>query len=437
MSLFSRCIAWIALPLWTLLCIAWSTMAQASQYGCSGLEALRDAPSIEGTPGVFFRIQSDLRMDHRFTDEAVALLGDLSSALAARGTQLIYVPVPTKSLAMPHALPDQARLYGYDWAVARLAFADVIMRLERAGVASVDAVASLSALPLDQPAFFAADFHWTAYGARATAQDIARRMAAIPEYVDLPKTSFVTQQTAVETAFSGLRRKLQKHCHKALPRVQSPRFETRENKAEGGVVDLFGASSSAHVVLVGTSFSDSEINNFSGFIAQYTGLETRNYALTGGNQFGAIEDYLTSEDFATDPPAFLIWENPIYNSLTRFSDQPMRALIAAVSGGCDEALPAAVQGEGLHVTLPDAVSADASLFLHVPNTPARRFEFHFETAKGRRSKILTRTDRQTLTGRYFLPLSGLQTPHRVTVKASGGLGPKSRVYLCPDLKGKI
>lgn len=68
-------------------------------------------------------------------------------------------------------------------------------------------------------------------------------------------------------------------------------------------------------MLVGTSFSDSPLGNFAGFLSEYTGLDVVNHAVTGGNQFGGMTSCPTSRDFAENRPRFLIWQNPISNTL--------------------------------------------------------------------------------------------------------------------------
>ena len=100
-------------------------------------------------------------------------------------------------------------------------------------------------------------------------------------------------------------------------------------------MDLFGETpSGGRVALAGTSFSDIEAINFGGFVSEYSGLDVTNLAISGGNQFVSIQSYLTSKQFADDPPDFLVWENPIYNNIGEFGDAPLLELIAAASTAC-------------------------------------------------------------------------------------------------------
>jgi alginate biosynthesis protein AlgX len=133
---------------------------------------------------------------------------------------------------------------------------------------------------------------------------------------------------------------------KAVTWITSPAevAATQDQPAEGAALDIFGTdAAAASLVLAGTSFSDSNINNFAGFLSEFTGIEVTNYSITGGNQFGAMTSYLTSREFAEQRPTFLIWENPIYNGLAQFGPLPMEELIAAAGPSCDIGLGAAVE----------------------------------------------------------------------------------------------
>ena len=75
-----------------LMTLGTPALAQ-SDHGCVSLE-YGAIPSIEGTDGMFYRIDPDLVMDTRLPDASVVAISRLSRALAARGTKLVYVPVP-------------------------------------------------------------------------------------------------------------------------------------------------------------------------------------------------------------------------------------------------------------------------------------------------------------------------------------------------------
>lgn len=425
---------WLAMPLWVIACIMLASAAHASNYGCRNLDQIREMPVLEGKSGVFFRIQSDLRMDHRVSDEAIELLARLRRALEARGTLLVYVPVPTKGLAMPHVLPREAKLYGYDAMIGTRVFDDLVKRMKAAGVLAVNPLQHMQKLPSDKAPFFHADFHWTPSGAHAAALAVGETLSGHPAVRNQAKIRFQTRETGMKTAFSGQRRIMQKYCAKALPLPRAMGFETRKDQPVE-TLDLFGEQD-VQAVLVGTSFSDSDISNFAGFLSQELGLEVQNHALTGGNQFGAITDYLISDEFNENPPKLLIWENPIYNSLTRFSAQPMDELIAAAQRHCPTALHVQDDEDGAFVSLFDEIEAGDSLSVRIQPPGQRRLVVRFTNAAGETiTKTLTRSERQAASTRFFMPLSGLGKGRwdKVTF-----LGAKPvEVALCSDQKGEI
>lgn len=256
----------------------------------------------------------------------------------------------------------------------------------------------------------------------------------MPAYQDIETSTYVSHPKGPQTAFSGLRRLLQLSCHDALPKVETMAFEAEKQSDEVGSIDLFAGAETLQVALVGTSFSDSDLSNFAGFLSEETGLDVVNYALTGGNQFGAIQDHLTSRSFQEERPAFLIWENPIYNSLTRFGDQPMRELIAAARGGCIEELARADNPERAFA-LPEALTAQDTLLLDLGQSAERRVTFRFRFANGEaRHRTIQRSDRQTPTGRFFMPLTGFGAtgPTTLQIEPSPSGPETARVFLCPS-----
>ena len=410
-----------------------------SGFGCSGLEQNRELAAIEGKDGVFFRINADLRMAHPFSDLVVADLAALSEALAANGTTLIFVPIPTKSVTLPDHLPPEAALYGFDLEIATRVHTDILDRLNAAGVVTVDARSAMQNAPADDLPFFKADFHWSAAGARETARAIGETIRALPGYDDLTKVTFETTHVGEDVAFSGMRRILQKQCRETLPEAVTAVYETTRVEEQGtdGGLDLFGeAETAVPIALVGTSFSDSPINNFPGFIAEYAQLEVVNYALTGGNQYGGMLSYLTSASFQETRPRFLIWENPIYNNLAQYGDQPMRELIAAASGTCTLPLASTVTETALTVDLsPYDLGPEDTLLVDTNRSVGLVADFVFQSAGGAtRTKTIVRGDRLTRTGRFYMPLTGLWADgaQSLTFTMSEPFAAQPSIYACTN-----
>lgn len=435
-----------ALASLTLFLSAGSATAQSSadysNYGCTGLEIDNELPSIEGRDGVFFRINADLRMNHPFSDQTVAQMAELSQALAANGTTLIFVPVPTKSVTMPEYLPTDVEQYGFDLEVATEVHLDILRRLGAAGVITVDARDAMIDMPDGELAFFKADFHWSAAGARQTAFAIAETIRGLPEYADLDPTPFETVPLEVGVAFSRMRRILQRRCLETLPEAETMTYLTSQVQAldlDVGGLDLFGESANTTpIVLLGTSFSDSPINNFPGFLAEYAQLEVVNYALTGGNQYGSITSYLTSTEFEESPPRFLVWENPIYNNLAQYGDLPMRELTAAASQICTVPLAARINAEEAIITVDlsgyDLGPSD-TIFVDTHANVETEASFVFQSDDGlTRTKTIERGERLSRTGRFYMPLSGLwdEGAAAMRIQMTQPFLSSPSVYVCPS-----
>ena len=100
-----------------------------SAFGCSQIATEAVIPAIEGQDGVFFRVQSDLRMRNVMESSVIARMAELSRVLAEGGTTLIYVTVPTKAQVMPQFLPAAAADYRFDSVTAQFVYTDIIARL--------------------------------------------------------------------------------------------------------------------------------------------------------------------------------------------------------------------------------------------------------------------------------------------------------------------
>ncbi len=396
-------------------------LAAGSAFGCKHLEDNPNLPSVEGRDGFFFRIFADLRMQHPFTDDTVEQMGRLAEALAAHGTTLLYVPIPTKSMTLPTFLPEEAKLFGFDEKVAVAVYDDQVKRLRDKGVTAVDLLSALRTTDGSNPPFFRSDFHWTSNGARAAAKAIGDIIKAMPAYADVTPVHYETRATGAELAVSGMRRTLQAYCVLNLPPVVSTAYETIEVASADASLDIFGDSGGDEtsgprdeIALAGTSFSDAPVPNFAGFLAQYASMPVANMAITGGNQFGAITSYLTSREFQRNRPKFLVWENPIYNNLAQFGTGSITELIAAARNDCapvghsrtvDPAAGTYVASlESTSIAPTQVLLADAG------DNGSRDVVVNFESTDGRTfTREIHRGDRFRGTGRFYIPLESLDS----------------------------
>ncbi len=416
----------------------------ASSFDCSAYEFSTALPSVEGKDGVFFRTFADLRLQHPMDQRTVILLGRLAKVLQENGTTLVYVAIPAKSQVMVDALPDHVKDYGFDPELAQMIYTDIITRLSNVGIVAPNVMTALQNVTGEERAFFGADFHWTSQGARAAADAIATSIKADPSYAELTPSRFESKPLGKQVAFSGMRRSLQTFCVNALPSTETMAYKTTPVESANGdaaALDIFAGSDAAvPAVLVGTSFSDSSINNFAGFLTELSGLAIVNYAITGGNQYGALTSYLTSDEFKNQRPRFLIWENPIYNNLAQNGSEPLEELIAAAGTGCTQLLATTkVDDYTLSASLAAFdVRPDDAIFARYGAEGSRVASFELQTTDGitRKSKI-DRSARLRGTGNFYLGMSPFRHPGftQVSVRFDRPITEASQLTFCTGPKG--
>lgn len=421
-----------------------SAAAAQSVYGCTELDSGNSHPSLEGDRGVFYRISPDMHMFHPFAEETMLDLARLSAALAEQGTTLVYVPVPTKSLAMPDQLPQEALDYGFDVNLATSVYVENLERLQAKSVQVVDIRGALRTAPADSPAIFQTDYRLTSVGARLAAQAIADALGATPGFISQPKSRYQTASSGMVVLPSTMRSALQSHCLISLPEVQTEAFATTRTMAAAGassgnaLLGSTGQSVGGRIALVGTEHTGEPAANLAGFLSEFTGLEVLQYSVTGGGSYAAISSYLTSQEFQQNRPAYLVWMNPIESSLAEFGDQPMAELTAASGSSCRVALPLSPSAQENAVTV-DLTTLDPNqkytLFLDADGAAATTARFDFVNELGIvRTKIIERNPEQVKTGRFYMPLTGLwpQGVQSVDITLDVPIGANAHATACFD-----
>ena len=422
-----------------LACLAASPavaqVAAQSTYSCDGLDAQQKFAAVEGADGVFYRVHPDLHMFNGFSEVTADRVAALSKALAAQGTTLIFVPVPTKSLAMPDQLPQAARDYGYDASMAATVYLEGVKKLQKRGVAVVDARLALHAAPGAKPSFFLTDYRMTAAGAEREAKAIADVIAMTPGFADLPKGRFEASAAGSTVMESAMRSALQRHCLLPLPLAETDTVSASRMQAAAANNGIFGGGA-GRIAVVGTEIDGDPVAGLAGFVAKYTGLDTIQYAVTGGGAFAAITSYMTSSGFAEGRPSYLVWAVPVQDSLANFGDQPFAELAAAAGDTCRVPLPVMADPQSSSIVA-DLGSLDATqsytLLVEVDNPAVGAAQFDFTTGSGLViSKTVYRSKEQVRTGRFFMPMSGLppEGARTVEIKLDAALGNNSRVTAC-------
>ena len=421
----------------TLLAALWLATPSLAQsaYSCNGLDIQAKFAAVEGAGGVFYRVNPDLHMFNSFSEITADRVAALAKALATQGTTLIFVPVPTKSLAMPDQLPQAARDYGYDASLAATVYLEAVKKLQKRGVAVVDARLALHSK--DAPSFFATDYRMTAAGAEREARAIAEVIAAQADFAALPKGRFEVTAAGNVVLESAMRSALQRHCLQPLPLAETDTYAAA--RIQGGVAakgnSIFG-DGGGRIAVVGTEIDGDPVAGLGGFVSKYTGLEAVQYAVTGGGAFAAITSYLTSSAFAEGRPSYLVWAVPVQDSLADFGDQPFAELMAAAGDTCRVPLPVMANPGGSSVVADlSALDAGQSYTLLVesdgPAIGAARFDFTTRTGLVV-SRAVYRSKDQVRTGRFYMPMTGLPPEGAQTVEIvlDAAMGGNPRVTAC-------
>lgn len=350
-------------------------------------------PSVEGLDGMFYRIDPDLAMDVRLPDTMVRDLAQVSDALEARGTRLVYVPLPTKGLVLDRSLGAGADLYGFDVRLARALYADSVADLRRADIVTVDALAGLAGAAGDEGVFFGTDPRLTSTGSRHLAQAIAAELG------ENGGDAFAAVDTGVVEIDSRPRFLLQLSCQAELAPLQTKAFAAATPLPEDG----------SSVAVVGSALVGSPEGTFPALLTAALGRRVVREVMAE-DAHAALSAYLTSDGFAADMPDTLIWIVPVGENPARFGDQPMREIVAAARDDCERTVPVTEAGDGAFLAdLGSVAPGDAaSLRLDTGGEPLRGAVFRFAAADGReRIRWVARPDTVAATGRLYQPLSGM------------------------------
>ena len=370
-----------------------------SRYSCTELNNAH-VPVIEGENGNFFRVDPDLVLSHDFSDAVIERIGALSEALAARGTKLIVVPLPTKAIAMPDLLGPDASTYAYDRSLAATLYQDVIVRFRASRVATVDVRRALLGGWSDTQAFFKTDPRMTNEGLIRLVGEISKQMPA--------------RQRSTEDGFTTVRREtldiashdklvLQLNCLSALPSVSTGDYVTTVLGA--GLV----AGDAPKLVYVGSDMTAHGDLNLAGFLSDAANEAA--YVVNGGDSsLHALTSFMTSDAYEVAAPDVLIWELPIWEPLASGGDQPLREVLAAAEGRCETPLEMALlESGGVRIELSDAeFTSNDTLFLDNSGMPSTKAAFSFVSQDGqRRTRSVERPVEVSASGRFYMPLSGL------------------------------
>lgn len=428
--------------------VAIAVQAEESQlFSCPHLqdETRRTlVPVTQGKAGWFFR-ESDLKSSYQLLLETRDYLARLAKVFAAKGTQLILLPVPPRSLAAPQFLdPSQPMQKEFDPEVVRVAYEDYLTALRDTGIKTVGLLGVMEGYDPEHDLyfFFRRDHHWTPFGAELAAQQAGELLKTEPAYKPEATAEYATEITETLKIKHTLAQEIQRLCTDKIPPEPYPQHVTTVQE-EKGEQALFGdVSAAAPLVLLGSSFSAQELFNFAGFLSQETGLEVANYAISAGQLFNAIVSYTSLPEAERLQPDFVLWEALAHYDFNNNS-RLFRQIIPAVQGECsaDEAVAVRImrldgkEKEELFdlQKAKDVTGSGYFLFLHIDDRSLAKFTLEMEYDDGDGEWFtVDRSEHFNNTGRFFIELTDeiSSALTRITMDGLGTVHANLEARLC-------
>lgn len=298
---------------------------------------------VRGKDGWLFRTETDFKEDFALKPEMLDYFKTLGQAFKRKGVDLVLLMPPTRAIVHPSVIPAPGKngIPAFDTAKATQSYDAFLDSLRKEGM-NVASFADI--LPLD-PAktqfFYRRDHHWTATGAKLSADRVAEIIKALPVYASLPKQKFTTKETGRMVAPDGsFANFIGKVCNVAPPpesvpeRVTLPDESAAGNSAQG----LFGDAAKAQVALVGTSNGvegEPSWANFAGFLREDLSADVENLSIGGAGFDAPMISYLNAGKLGQHK--VVIWEVAThYNFGTRAMRGMMRELLPPAFGMCGD-----------------------------------------------------------------------------------------------------
>ena len=395
--------------------------AAEREFVCPHLESntLRSEGLImsQAKDGFFLRMGGDLNDDFFFSRDTLKYFGRLAAALERNDATLVYLPVPTRGMAVHDRLiPDAPKQAFFDMESSRDNYREFAAALRATGVVVPNLLEVLEADEQRAEAFFGRDHHWTPTGAKIFAKGLQPLFDELPALEGIDRIEFETVPSGQREMLGTLMEKIQSQCESQIPTEVYQAFETRR-AGDNLESNLFGGSDEGRVILLGTSYSQQTAYNFDGFLSQYSGFDVENYAVSGGHLFGSILSYMSSVEFVEEPPSVILWEAPIYYKANRGGKLAFRQVIPAVFGECDESQAISTAALTVEQQKPvELFKIDASagvggtnyfMFLETSNIGLTHLNLKIKYDDGDVERFaIDRTEADVNSGRFFVEFSG-------------------------------
>jgi alginate O-acetyltransferase complex protein AlgJ len=241
----------------------------------------------------------------------VAKIAEVEKTLKAHNKRLILLPLPMKlDVYAEYATraPDSRSLQLYGDFIAQLGHS----RIEAAPLREV-----FLAQKDRQPLFLRTDTHWSPFGARLAAQELARQH---PELIG--SATYSSHRVAEKNLAGDLSNYLQ-FAPGLAPEHFKPSpltvFETLKDNQEVSADSLFGEAEQP-IMLVGSSYTKIDDWNFPGFLKESLKSDLQTTAVEARGPYFAMQQFLQGEQLKNPAITTVIWEFPLR---TLLSEEPI------------------------------------------------------------------------------------------------------------------
>lgn len=401
-----------------------------------------DVPLTQGRDGWFFRA-TELKEHFTLLPETARFLKRLNHAFANEGSALVLMQVPLRGIsAVDFLLKDQPMQRQFNPSLALKRYQHYLQSLRETGIpiASMIEESRKADSESKQYFFLRRDIHWSPFGASLAAGRVAELIHSLPEYQGVTPVVFETTKTGMLSKKDIFERGLQELCTDILPAEDFPAYTTSlTSEASGagktGEDALFGDGAAASgdsnvLVLLGSSFSAVRDFNFEGFLAEKTGMEVANFAMSAGELFNSIISYASLPKAERLSPRFVVWENLAHYDMNQ-GERMFRQIIPAIEGECNAEEAIARQtlriekgkAQEIFSLSPEQkiYGSDYYFYIHSDNLGLARFTLDLDYVDGDGEWFaVDRTVHFNNTGRFFAELSD-EIPSPLTHVSIGGM----------------
>ena len=367
----------------------------------------------EGKQGVLF-LKQDLTPYPPLNDNAIQNLTTFVRTLETYGTTLVILLPPDRGMLFKNALnPDDPEQAAFNPTEATTSYQQLQEQLKHSGATIIDLLEPFSNTPTS---FFKREHHWTPTGANLAAKHLTKTLQINnPDLTTTLNThTFTPVKQQQETRETRYAQNIQTTCGTTVPLETMQHWNTTTPTPPEQ--DLFSDTNVPPVVLIGSSFSQSTYA-FDTFLKHHLGTDIINNAIPGGGIRASFEQYLLSDTWQQHKPRLIIWEIPARNMTTTSLTTTLTTL-QPLATGCPN--PTTQQTHTLNTqttTLPlNTQTPTNAIQLSFTNLSIKTFNATITTNNQTQTHKITRPNRVTNTGTYYLPHTTPHPPTQLTIQ---------------------